>query len=348
MRRFLIKILLFITVLSFFNCDKTPENQFILNGTISEEYDGYVYLAFGQKINDSVKVKNGKFTFEGIAKKPYLRYITLETPSTNQKFYLEKGTLEIDLNYERNGKVFKEIKINDIKGSKTYKLRKSYELFYAENKNKPNFKKDLYKVIDTLFENNPKNPFCGSVLEKLFVERKFKLSKLQELFKKIDTTNFNEFTQLNIYDGFKALEKYSVGKKFPLVAFNNSNSEKNSISSFRGKYLLIDFWASTNKPSRKNHVQLRELNNKLKKEDFDILSISVDKNTQDWKRAIKEDQLTWENEIDNYMFLYNQLGLVEIPTVLLLDKDGNILLKNTNISKEEIEEIIKVDNEKMK
>jgi peroxiredoxin len=99
------------------------------------------------------------------------------------------------------------------------------------------------------------------------------------------------------------------------------------LSSFKGKVVLIDFWASWCMPCRKNNPELVKLYEKYKSQGFEIYGVSIDQKKADWLNAIQKDALTWTQVLDqkgwNAKSTYDY-GLDGIPSSFLLDKDGKV------------------------
>ena len=125
--------------------------------------------------------------------------------------------------------------------------------------------------------------------------------------------------------------KLAVGKMAPDFTLPNVDGEMVSLSSFRGKYLLVDFWAKWCKPCRIENPNIVKAYERFHDKGFDILGVSLDRNRDDWLKAIEEDRLTWNHVSDlkywnsEVVPLYNIKG---IPFAVLLDPEGRIIAKN--------------------
>lgn len=103
------------------------------------------------------------------------------------------------------------------------------------------------------------------------------------------------------------------------------------LSSFRGKYVLVDFWASWCGPCRQENPNVVKAYNKYKGKNFTILGVSLDDNRDRWMRAISQDGLTWTQVSDlrgwgNEVAV--QYGIQSIPSNFLVDPDGKIIARN--------------------
>ncbi|MDR1198298.1 MAG: TlpA family protein disulfide reductase [Prevotellaceae bacterium] len=107
-----------------------------------------------------------------------------------------------------------------------------------------------------------------------------------------------------------------------------------TLSDFKGKYVLIDFWGSWCGPCRKSSPMMVELYNKLKakKADMEFISIAVnERNDEVWKKAIKDDKLTWiQLKIDRN--ISSKYSIVGVPTCILVSPEGKILYREHPVS----------------
>jgi peroxiredoxin len=123
----------------------------------------------------------------------------------------------------------------------------------------------------------------------------------------------------------------NVGSAAPDIALADTTGAAVNLSSLRGKVILIDFWASWCGPCRNENPNVVRLYNKFKDKGFDIYSVSLDQNRENWVRAIRNDGLTWTHVSDLKYWqsaAAQQYGVNAIPATFLLDKNGVIIAKN--------------------
>lgn len=104
-----------------------------------------------------------------------------------------------------------------------------------------------------------------------------------------------------------------------------------TLSSFKGKYVLLDFWASWCRPCRMENPNVVKAYNEFKDKNFTVLSVSLDQNKEAWQKAIQQDGLTWTHASD-LKFWNNDAavlyGVQGIPANFLIDPQGNIIAQN--------------------
>jgi thiol-disulfide isomerase/thioredoxin len=127
------------------------------------------------------------------------------------------------------------------------------------------------------------------------------------------------------------LKRSAIGT--PMLNFTQNDTEGKPVNfaAFKGKYVLIDFWASWCGPCRAENPNVLKAYNKYKDKDFTVVGVSLDDKGDNWKKAIKDDGMPWtqlsdlkgwKNEVSTYY------GIMGIPSTLLVDPQGNIIAKD--------------------
>jgi peroxiredoxin len=135
-------------------------------------------------------------------------------------------------------------------------------------------------------------------------------------------------------------KRLAAGNPAPDVSQQDSAGNIIKLSGFKGKYVLLEFWASWCAPCRRENPMLVTMYNKYRSKGFEIFGISVDENRKSWISAMKKDGLTWTNTANMQNTENNPAaltyGVTAIPFNVLVDKDGKII--ETNVRGKRLEE----------
>ncbi|WP_183565372.1 TlpA disulfide reductase family protein [Mucilaginibacter sp. SP1R1] len=340
--------------------------KYTVQGKIGEyNAPAKVYLEYriakGKSQVDSAVVTHGKFQFTGTVdaatpKSAYLLFNAKGTGTGNTQdycsIYLEPGVINITAtDLIANAK---------IDGPKTNQDNQKYQLAQ-----KP--VNDAYKALDDKQKAaTPEQQNSPEFISQMKAEEKAIDLQSAAVDKKFIQENPDSFISLNALESFAysadyvdieplfsalspALKQTEAGKKFaermptlkavalgataPEFAEADTSGKTINLSSFRGKYILIDFWASWCGPCRRENPNVVKVYNHYKNQKFTILGVSLDRpNAKDkWLNAIHKDGLTW-NHVSDLKFwdskaaaLYAVRG---IPQNFLIDPNGKIIAKN--------------------
>jgi thiol-disulfide isomerase/thioredoxin len=155
----------------------------------------------------------------------------------------------------------------------------------------------------------------------------------EEYLQKYDGSPIAATMDNQVYQIEMAYQEYqnsaSGGKTAPEIALKNPMGVTQKLSSLRGKYVLIDFWASWCGPCRKENPNVVRLYKKYKDKGFTIFSVSLDQDPKAWKAAIAADGLEWPNHVSDLLGWNSSMpalyGFNGIPHTVLIDKEGKII-----------------------
>lgn len=202
------------------------------------------------------------------------------------------------------------------------------------------------KLIDSFISANPAAP-AGAYLFSEFYKSN---SDMTAADMGPTMAKFSGPAQSTVY--YKAMSK-TLDKKKSLLPGNpapdftllKTDSSQFTLSSLRGKYVMLDFWASWCVPCRKAIPHWKEVYKKYHDKGFEIVGVTNDSRWKDWFKALEVEKMPWIQVADEFpeKFMPSRVGRLYmapyLPCYVLLDKEGKILLHNA--SKEQIDEKLK-------
>lgn len=317
-----------------------------VTGNISGLKASWITFNYGNgdtSVSDSVAVKDGKFSWSANMPEPHKVYIMF--PDRYFEFYAEAGDIKI------SGKAdaIQDLKVT---GSALQDEANAYEaslkdisdqedlLYQKWGKVGKEEQIDLEKKVDAMREqrrarttqyikSHPKSFFSlGLVADRAMMGS---YDAVKSSFDLLDSSLQNSDNGKWIAKRLDILQRSAIGQ--PMLNFTQNNSEGKPVhfSDFKGKYVLVDFWASWCGPCRGENPNVLAAYNKYKHKNFTVLGVSLDEDGDKWKKAIKDDGMPWtqvsdlkgwKNEVSTYY------GIQGIPSTLLIDPQGKIIAKD--------------------
>jgi thiol-disulfide isomerase/thioredoxin len=309
-------------------------DEFIISGYIS----GYPDQTTIDLLNPnsgapeaSSKIIAGKFSLKGKLSFPDFRILAINSQPPYLNIFLDNSNIIIKAKKD-------SFEMAEVKGSVSHndyvafnKIARPYEQLLAQagagdEATAQRAASDFEKFIQ-------KNP--GSYITPLAIYRYHQVTadndQLEAMYNKLPAATQKASIGAYLANLIKENKKNPIGK--PLANFSQADTAGNniSLSSFKGKYVLIDFWASWCGPCRQENPNIVATYNKYKNKNFTVLGVSLDKAKEPWLAAINADGLTWTHVSDLKGWnnaVSQQFEIFSIPQSFLLDPQGNVVGKN--------------------
>lgn len=303
------------------SCNSRVEkiDGFIVNGKIYGIKNGKVLLAkldlnTNERVDtDSTEIIDGKFTFKGKIESPYLHTIFFNDNKDKINFFLENSEITI------SGDI-KNLDDSKIIGSREDSLFHSFKTDDIFNREKG--MEIMLKYPDYSFA-----AFTAYYQFQIYNIHSDTLEMIMNRFKEpVKKSIYFEHLK-NLYNTIK---KVSISQPAPGFSVPDTAGKLVELEDFKGKYILIDFWASWCAPCRAANPKLIEVYNRFSGKNFTIVGISIDKNEKGWKKAIESDKLPWINlsNLKGWDKVSENYGVKAVPQNFLLDPNGIIIDKN--------------------
>lgn len=323
---------------------------FTIKGNVKGLADGTEIGLYVDDVNSepiaSAKADKGSFTLKGKVTEPYIHLLTYGDKTQRLTIFLDNSNVTV------NG-IVEAIGIAEVKGSPSHADFAAFNTEFSPlferltvivkdiNAGKPDangaLRKEYESLLVTIQDKADKfinsrptsyvSPFVAMIATQLKPEVAVSERRYNALDQQVKKGYFGNLLARYIAEGNVG----GIGTEAVEFVQNDTSGAPIAFSSFRGKYVLIDFWASWCRPCRIENPTVVKAYNQFKSKNFTVLGVSLDRAKDAWVKAIADDNLTWTH-VSDLKFWSNEVAqkykVESIPQNFLVDPNGKIIAKN--------------------
>jgi peroxiredoxin len=350
MKNIFTSLIIAAVLISAVSCNKKKIDGYTIEGTVTGADTGWVFLKKreeGKMITaDSVQIKEGKFAFAGKLDLPEMFYLKLNNVDGAFPFFVENAALILKVYADSldksiaTGSAAHDLYTGFQKDEMVYNI-KMEELYGDYMQAKEAHDSVGVKMVEKEYDSvqNAQSKFTKEYILKngksvvaayLAISNAYaySLEDLKSINKAMDASIANSVYVKKLAEREMILNTVQPGQPAPEFTMNDTIGKPVTLSSFKGKLVLVDFWASWCSPCRAENPNVVAAFKKYNSKGFTVLGVSLDTDKSKWFDAVAKDGLTWTHVSDLIGWdnaAAKQYGVMSIPANFLVDKEGKIV-----------------------
>ncbi|NQX42583.1 Thiol-disulfide isomerase or thioredoxin [Pedobacter steynii] len=388
------KILLALSLVPAIGMCQLKNKTFTIEGKVADTkraVNNTIYLKYqqnGQQFTDSAVLNNGNYHFKGSLQYPVKAVIQLKVADSVEKyyrstrllkdyaheFYLDEGTLLANSSEKLQQTIIKgalaETDHQQLMAKLAPFYTRSAALYESEGRKIyeskdvqaiAKYTKKSYAIQDQI--DSVERDFMVTHLEsgiafdmlQEYTRSTLEPSEIEPMFQKLQSSLKASAEGIAYAARIEKAKKTAIGALAPDFILKDRNGKDQSLSSLKGKLVLLDFWGSWCMPCRQTHPHLKELYSGYKSKGLEILGVSNESGNPEtdykkWTTALDEDKMDWinvlntNNRSDKNKGILSDYAVNAFPTKVLIDRNGIIIKRfvgNTSKNAELLDEIVK-------
>jgi len=311
------------------------------------------FFSNAKPITQKIEVVNGRFNFKGDFTEPVPVFLSLDQdhkkdPLRTKQFILDQGVISIQIKdsvneaiisgskaqedmqrlsagqvpyFEKLNQIGNEAELKSQSGISPDSIASLYRIPFRDVNRK------LVEFQKSFVRDNPK-AFISLILIPSIAGSSFNFLEADSLLSSLDSEIKSSSTGSLVKDYIDSEKKTSLGAIAPDFALSDTLGQKIPLSSLKGKYVLLDFWAAWCGPCRQENPNVVNAYKQFKGKGFTVFGVSLDRDKRSWLAAIREDKLNWQHVSDLKYWGSEAAALYRvssIPRNFLLDPNGKII-----------------------